>query len=123
MIPLRLPFPPRSLFPNRKNGKHWSSTANAKAVSRNDGMMLAKSWRQTTGFKPSPDARYGVYIAFEVARDNKDVDNMHAACKALLDGVAIGLGVNDKQFRPITLDVVKAKADGVVMTIEEWAGK
>jgi crossover junction endodeoxyribonuclease RusA len=123
MTPLRLPFPPSSLFPNRRHGKHWSTIQRSKELARVDGATLAKAWARTTGFKPRADAKYGLYVLFEVARDNKDSDNMLSACKPLLDGVANGLGVNDKQFRPITIDVAKAKADSVIVTIEEWEGK
>ena len=35
---------------------------------------------------------------------HRDLDNMLSACKQILDGVALGLGINDKQFRPITID-------------------
>lgn len=35
----------------------------------------------------------------------RDIDNLLASCKELIDGIAQGLGVNDKQFRPITIDM------------------
>lgn len=33
-----------------------------------------------------------------------DLDNALASCKAAIDGLANGLGINDRQFRPITID-------------------
>jgi len=33
-----------------------------------------------------------------------DLDNALASMKPAIDGLAIGLGINDKQFCPITLD-------------------
>lgn len=33
-----------------------------------------------------------------------DLDNALASSKAILDGIAAGLGINDKQFRPITIN-------------------
>lgn len=34
----------------------------------------------------------------------RDLDNCHAAIKSGLDGMASALGVDDRVFRPITLD-------------------
>lgn len=33
-----------------------------------------------------------------------DLDNMLAACKPMLDGVALALGIDDSRFAPIVLD-------------------
>ena len=111
---IELPFPPAVLFPNRSNGHHWSIRHAARSKARDDATMLAQVQARLTGFTPL-DMTYPVTVTFEVTRDNKDVDNMLAASKALLDGVAIGLGVNDKQFRPITLDVSKTKGPQMVV--------
>jgi crossover junction endodeoxyribonuclease RusA len=117
MLSVELPFPPADLFPNRKNGRHWSSTSEIKsnasmcaytltyqAVSRYKG-----EWYPLTGDIPmtltfiAPDKRH------------RDLDNMLAACKAYLDGVATALTVNDKQFGPILLKRGEARKGGAVL--------
>ncbi|SOE49110.1 hypothetical protein ODI_R1848 [Orrella dioscoreae] len=37
-------------------------------------------------------------------RRRRDIDNLLACMKSQMDGIAIALGVDDSQFRPITLD-------------------
>lgn len=35
---------------------------------------------------------------------HRDCDNMLAASKALLDGVALAMGIDDKRFKPVMVD-------------------
>ena len=98
-----LPWPDSRLMPNRRHGKHWSAVQTAKAKSRGDGFFLAK---QAIGDqKISPIGRLPMRITFAAPNlIRRDMDNLHAALKAALDGVAKGLGVDDSRFRPIVLD-------------------
>lgn len=48
----------------------------------------------------------------------RDLDNMLASCKALLDGIAQGMGIDDRAFRPITIDVMDVfKPNGKIEVI------
>ena len=114
-VRIELPFPSASLFPNNSHGKHWGGKQSDKVKCRSDANWLASAARTAFAFQPNKDRWYGLKVTFCVNVDNKDFDNMLAASKALLDGVAIGLGVNDKQFRPITLDVSKTKGPQMVV--------
>ena len=98
---IRLPFPAAELFPNRKNGKHWGATNWIKAQQIDAGYFATKaagSFKDRDGYIPlsllylTPDKRH------------RDCDNMLAASKALLDGLASALGVDDKRFKPILVD-------------------
>lgn len=102
MLTITLPFPAPELFPNRVRG-HWAKISGVKAKAVADafavthqavhhyrGAPLAGDIPLTLTFCP-PDKRH------------RDLDNMLAACKALLDGMAMALKVNDKQFSPITI--------------------
>jgi crossover junction endodeoxyribonuclease RusA len=97
-----LPFPPRDVHPNAR--VHWSRKARAtKAVreaaqwlSCSYGPIEADSLNVTLTFYP-PDNR------------RRDLDGMLSASKALIDGVADSLEVDDSKWA-ITLrrgDVVK----------------
>ena len=101
---IKLQFPPSELMPNRKNGKHWGSTHDIKTGSREAAHKATKSvidtWKEPEGNIPlsllflSPDKR------------KRDLDNLLAASKAALDGIAQALGVDDKRFKPILIDEV-----------------
>lgn len=46
---------------------------------------------------------------------HRDLDNCLAAAKAQIDGVADGLKVNDKRFRPILIDYIKGDKPGAMI--------
>lgn len=104
-ITIRLPWPDSRLMPNRKNGRHWAGTQAAKVRARMDGAMSAKQavGRNTVSL---PD-QIPVKITFAAPdRIRRDMDNLHSAMKASLDGIAKALGVDDSRFVPVTLDRV-----------------
>src|SRR5690606_12629084 len=104
MIDITLPWPDSKLMPNRRHGKHWGASHPAKVRARQDAYYLAKS------AKPAaiPEGAIPLRIEFHApdAR-RRDIDNLLAAHKAALDGIAQALGVDDSRFRPITLDYLK----------------
>jgi len=110
---IRLPFPPASLFPNRKNGKHWSVTKQVKQAYRNGASLLTSA--VMSGFSDA-GGDIPVSIVF-VAPDkrNRDLDNCLAAAKPQIDGIADALGVNDKRFRPILLNYVAGDKPGAML--------
>lgn len=97
-----LPWPDMSLMPNRKNGKHWGSTQAAKVRARQDGYFAAKA--ACTNPLNLPD-RIPLSIDFiGPDRRARDIDNMLACIKPQIDGIAQALGIDDKRFRPITIN-------------------
>ncbi|MDS1142406.1 hypothetical protein RE432_18385 [Pusillimonas sp. SM2304] len=98
-----LPWPDTSLMPNRKNGRHWGNTQAAKVRARQDGYFGAK---QAVGANKLVMAdRLPTRITF-VAPDkrSRDLDGLLGCVKANLDGIAQAIGIDDKHFRPMTLD-------------------
>lgn len=49
-----------------------------------------------------------------------DLDNLHARMKSGLDGLCDVLRINDRQFRPVTVDMGKKHLGGMVVTILQW---
>jgi len=106
-------FPAACLFPNRRNGTHWTKTSAAKTTAREDAveatkqaMQAGKAWGETIPLSivfVAPDGRH------------RDLDNCLAAAKAQIDGIADAMGVNDKQFRPILIDYVKGDGKGAMI--------
>jgi len=98
---IRLPFPAAELFPNRKNGKHWGATNGIKTQQHDEGYWSTKA----AGAFDAPDGYIPLSLLFLMPdKRHRDCDNMLAASKAILDGVASALGVDDKRFKPILID-------------------
>ena len=110
---ISMEFPPACLFPNRKNGAHWTTTKNAKEVAR---IRAVEATKQATQREFDGVGTIPLSIVF-VAPDgrHRDLDNCLAAAKAQLDGMADALGVNDKRFRPILLDYIRGDAPGAML--------
>lgn len=113
---ITLPWPDMSLMPNRKNGRHWGGTQAAKVRARQDGYYAAKSAHRG-------DIVLGETIPLRITfaapdRRHRDLDNLLACMKHTLDGVAQALGVDDKQFRPITVDATHDTLKAGYVTVE-----
>ena len=102
---IRLPFPDPRLFPNRKNGKHWSATKTVKDMQHNQAYIITK---QAANGLVLRDGDIPLSLLFLTPDNRKrDADNMLAASKALLDGMAQALGIDDSRFRPVLVDWCK----------------
>ena len=117
MLKIELPFPAPELMPNRKNGRHWTVTNTAKNEAWKAGYALtheamrhhAGEWHPTNGVVPitltfcPPDKR------------KRDLDNLLAASKPVLDGVAAALLMDDREFEPITVKRGAQMKPGMVL--------
>ena len=102
MNKITLPYPAPALMPNRKNGRHWASVQHAKVKARQEAYLLSGSLNYTGG---------GLKITFYTPDARKrDLDNLLAAMKPALDGMAQAIGVDDALFRPLLIDKVKAES-------------
>lgn len=104
-ITIRLPWIDSDLMPNRKNGRHWGGTKKSKEKALLYGAIAAREaiGRHAVNFQDQIPVR----ITFACPdRRRRDLDNLHAACKASLDGISRMLGVDDSRFCPVTLDRV-----------------
>ena len=93
-----LPYPPPELNPNKR--LHWAKKIKLKNDQKTIGFIAAKTIKEKLG-----DQDIELSLVF-FPKDNRhyDLDNALSNSKAVLDGLAQGLGVNDKQFRPIKID-------------------
>lgn len=98
-IRVELPWPPDELSPNYRTG--WRVKHDPKARYRSDCYYIAKSQNVTF----SKNVHIPLFITFhtKTAR-TPDLDNCLSWIKNGLDSVAKAWGVNDRQFRPITID-------------------
>lgn len=102
MLTLALPFPAPELFPNRMRG-HWAKTSGAKAKAVADAFAVAhQAMHHYRGEALTGDIPLTLTFCPPDKRP-RDLDNMLAAMKAAIDGMAQALKVNDKSFSPITI--------------------
>ena len=109
MITVRLPWPPKELWVNRK--AHWAKRAPIAKQYRQDARVLTlvemkrrlMPTRLHLTFNP-PDRR------------RRDLDGMLSACKAGIDGIADALGVDDSTFS-LTLRRGEPTKGGAVVAV------
>jgi crossover junction endodeoxyribonuclease RusA len=98
-INLYVPFPPKELSPNAR--LHWAKKEKQRCAQNEIGYYESLPHRGKLGME---------YVALSllfIPKDRRcfDLDGLLSRMKPSLDGVAKGLGINDKQFRPIKLDM------------------
>jgi len=104
-IKYTLPLPPMILGPNRR--EHWAKKAKYKAALRSECYDIVKN-----DYKAIDDSRsIPITVIFFTGNNRADLDNLLASAKSALDGMAEALGVNDKKFRPITVDAIVDKTN------------
>lgn len=98
---LTLPYPDKSLNPNRKSGKHWATTKKVKDAAFEAAYYMA---RVAYASIIVPTQALPLVITF-VRKDKRyvDLDNLLSASKSTLDGIAQGMKLDDKYFEPITI--------------------
>lgn len=108
MIELTLPWPPRELSPNAR--VHWRVRhKHSKAYRQLCGVLAIQHKRNL------PEGRLHFVVIFcPPDRRHYDDDNLLARFKAGRDGIADGLGVNDKNF-VTTLSIGDATRGGLVL--------
>jgi crossover junction endodeoxyribonuclease RusA len=124
MIVVELPFPNSKLNPNRSKGVHWAATSALRKAARTSAYALARVAALGTPWfgveRRKADTVPLVITFIQPDRRHRDRDNLLAACKPALDGVADALEVNDSQFDPVTIRrEYGAKPGGVRIEIGE----
>lgn len=117
MLKVELPFPDASLMPNRKNGTHWSKTHEAKSSAWNVGYYLThEAAKRHSGHWHPTNGQVPVTLTFcPPDKRRRDLDNLLAAMKAHLDGVAAALLMDDREFEPVTLKRGEVRKGGAVV--------
>ncbi len=109
-----MPWPDKALSPNSRG--HWAQRAKAAKKYRQDCFYLARiAWVGV----PSWDGPIHVHLAF-LPPDNRirDRDNLQASAKALLDGLADALGVNDSRFYVYSTLGLCRKGGAIIVALE-----
>ena len=111
MITFTLPLPSAKLCANART--HWRSKAPITKAARELACLTATQARikhggidRVSSIKVTYDKSYTMMgrNKFPAGYRPSDRDNAIGVLKAYLDGIADGLGVNDRDFGPLTLD-------------------
>ena len=94
---LILPWPLKELHPNAR--VHRMQKAKAAKQYRAACYALAKQSKPLKG--------HLMILFYPPNRQPRDLDNCLAAIKSGLDGIADAWQVNDREFRPLTIDFAK----------------
>jgi crossover junction endodeoxyribonuclease RusA len=100
MITVHLPFPDPRLNPNRCKGKHWASTVALRKSAREAAMLLTRQAGRGVTFPMGHEVSLKV-VFIQPNRRRMDRDNLLAAAKPQIDGVADAIGIDDSQFNPV----------------------
>ena len=99
---IRLAWPDSALLPNKRLGKHWSSTNAAKVAAKEAAYFATK---QAVGLWKAPDGPIPLSLIFcPPDKRRRDLDGALSSCKHALDAMAQALGVDDSRFKPVLLD-------------------
>ena len=109
---VEIPFTPhRSLNPNHRahpfdRGTGGMNAVEARQLLRRAARLATRSRMVSTRWQPPATGRLGLelFVYWErgripSGRQMPDEDNLIASCKALIDGLADALGIDDKRFK------------------------
>ena len=99
---ITLEYPNMALSPNRKHGKHWTTTQQAKKLAYEQGYYGAKMIYATDNPANEPTPLKITFVQSD--KRKRDLDNLLSASKPVIDGIAKGMGIDDRLFEPITLE-------------------
>lgn len=112
MTEIVLPWPSPKLSPNAR--VHWAVKSPVTKAAR----ALACYSTKSAGAAVEGDAAIPMRVTFRAPdRRGRDRDNIIASCKAYMDGIADGLGVNDRRFEPTYAWGEPVKGGAVVVTL------
>lgn len=99
MIQIELPWPNSRLSPNAR--VHYQVLAKEKKAAKEQAYYLVRQQVKKIPFLPEGNIPISITF-YPPDKRRRDDDNCIASCKALRDGVALALCVDDFRFRPVT---------------------
>lgn len=112
---LYLPWPDKRLNPNAR--MHWAALAKAKKKAKTDAYHIALE----AGIgKIDAEKVSAKYTFFPPDRRTRDRDNLIGCCKALQDGLALAIGVDDGSWVTTYEIAGTIEKNGMVKVNLEW---
>lgn len=109
---IALPYPHKSLWPNGRS--HWAVKAREAKKLRKEAAWATKAANVRVCDSPIP-----LHITCHPKRTGPapDKDNIIAAAKHAIDGIADALGINDRHFAAPTVTVSDQRTGQFIITI------
>lgn len=101
-VTIELGWPARQLSPNC--GVHHMTRHRFKKAAKSTAYWLTKEALHGAKFEHDGEIVIGIAAHPIRGKARPDADNLLASMKAFLDGIALGLGVDDKYFRPQAIE-------------------
>lgn len=103
VLTIELPWPDSKLNPNRSKGAHWGIAAAIHKDAKMSAYVLTLQAMMADRAWSCPSAPSLTITFVQPDKRARDRDNLLAALKPALDGVASALRIDDSQFDPITI--------------------
>jgi crossover junction endodeoxyribonuclease RusA len=109
-----LPFPHKALWPNGR--AHWAIKAREAKKLRQEAAWATRAASLRIGDSPIP-----LHITVHPKRTGPapDRDNIIAAAKHALDGIADALGINDRHFAAPTVTISNQRTGQFIIEVGE----
>jgi crossover junction endodeoxyribonuclease RusA len=119
MTEFMLPFPPTQLSPNAR--LHWAKVSKWKKAYKH------ACWEQVLLQKvqvDQGDCKLKLELVFHrPIKRSMDLDNLLARMKSGLDGVCLGLKIDDKRFDPVVVSIADEVGGFVMVKISKHEDK
>lgn len=117
-LTVKLPWPPKEVFPNYKRSHHWRAVYKHEKAYRTSCAWEAKL--ALSGAKIGLSGEIKIKVSFYPPdRRKRDDDGIIGAFKNGRDGLADALGVDDNRFRASYEFGEPTKGGAVVVTVKE----
>lgn len=110
-----LPWPDKRLSPNARI--HWAALAKVKKKAKTDAYYTAL---EAYIGQIDVDKVHVKYTFFPPDRRTRDRDNLISSCKALQDGIALAIGVDDGNWITTYEIAGPVEKNGMVKVDIEW---
>ena len=119
MLEIEFPWPDRALSPNARI--HPLAKARAFKAAKARAFFLTKSALHGNTPKLRDDSRMNLrLVVYPPSRRRRDEDNLLASCKAMFDGIAAAIGIDDSLFHFREQDWREPTKPGRLSVILDW---
>jgi hypothetical protein len=126
---LHLPYPPKALWPNRRNNRnHWPTTRARRQVRRDTAILARAAMGRRMGEPRWELATWRATFVHPLRRDGRrgkahDRDNLIAVCKPILDALEdVGVVANDVGLIPRPPQQRHVDGGRPLVILELWEG-
>ena len=99
-------WPNKDLWPNKK--AHWQKLRKLRKAQKEEAYLLTKP------IQTASERLHLKIVGYPPDKRKRDLDGFLSACKGAIDGISDRIGIDDTNFRPITVDFGEPEKPGRV---------